>query len=83
MNGIILAVLNFFFLLLSWLICTEESEIAGPSDIIMRRGTQENTEETDDSDTDDIDHTGKNDLLVKSQGLVLSSLKYNPLIHPN
>ncbi|XP_008308079.1 GPN-loop GTPase 1 [Cynoglossus semilaevis] len=42
---------------ISGLIAKEESEIAGPSDIIMRRGTQENTEETDDSDTDDIDHT--------------------------
>uniref|UniRef100_A0A3P8RL57 GPN-loop GTPase n=1 Tax=Amphiprion percula TaxID=161767 RepID=A0A3P8RL57_AMPPE len=35
----------------------EEADIAGPSDLIMTRGNQDDGEEEEDSDTDDIDHT--------------------------
>ncbi|XP_058485529.1 GPN-loop GTPase 1 [Solea solea] len=36
---------------------TEEADIAGPSDLIMTRGTPDDVEEEEDSDTDDIDHS--------------------------
>uniref|UniRef100_A0AAQ5YLW4 GPN-loop GTPase n=1 Tax=Amphiprion ocellaris TaxID=80972 RepID=A0AAQ5YLW4_AMPOC len=35
------------------------ADIAGPSDLIMTRGNQDDGEEEEDSDTDDIDHTGE------------------------
>ncbi|CAL8404024.1 unnamed protein product [Boreogadus saida] len=36
---------------------TEESNIAGPSDLIFTRGNPDDTDDDEDSDTDDIDHT--------------------------
>lgn len=37
----------------------EDTAIAGPSDLIMTRGTLDDEEDEVDSDTDDIDHTGE------------------------
>lgn len=38
---------------------TEDADIAGPSDLIMTRGNPDDAEEEEDSDTDDIDHSGE------------------------
>uniref|UniRef100_A0A3Q1BY84 GPN-loop GTPase n=1 Tax=Amphiprion ocellaris TaxID=80972 RepID=A0A3Q1BY84_AMPOC len=47
----------FYFSLCFLLSSFEEADIAGPSDLIMTRGNQDDGEEEEDSDTDDIDHT--------------------------
>lgn len=46
--------------LLTDFLSAEEADIAGPSDFIMTRGNPDDEEEeAEDSDTDDIDHSGE------------------------
>ena len=44
-------------------VVAEESNIAGPSDLIFTRGNPDDTDDDEDSDTDDIDHTGERAVL--------------------